>query len=392
MKSNSYKILLVFTILVVGLYFFVNGIIEASGFLKPLVLAGLLAMVLIPLSQKLESWGFNRVLSSLYSVLVAMMALLLILGLLVVQINKMSNDWPDIKENLKPQVDRFTNFVENTLGLTEKELQSMLEENMPFSVGDQDGAGQTENSEGDSKKSSIPGISSKAVGTAGSALLNIVSFMGTFFLVFIYIFFILFYRRKIKLSVLKFFDEEKRDETKKVLKQSVKLSGQYLIGRLILIFFLSIIYSVGLTSFGIQNAIFIGVFSAILSIIPYIGNIIGMVLAVIMATVSGGELWMYLGVAITFTIAQFVESYILQPYVVGDKVDLNPIVTILVVVIGGAVWGIMGMIISIPVFGICKIIFDHIPATKPLGYALGSEDIGSDDPNFFEKLFRKIKN
>jgi len=375
----------------VGLYFLINGLIEASGFLKPLVLSLLLAMVLIPLSQKLESLGFNRGLSSVTSVLVSMLALLVVLGLLAVQINKMSDNWPDIKENLKPRIEGFTDFLESTLGLTQEELNRMVEKNMPFSLGDEGSHEQeVSNPDGKQQKSALPNVSSKAVGTAGSALLNIFSFMGTFFLVFIYIFFILFYRKKIKVSVLKFFDEEKRDEAQKVLKQSVKLSGQYLIGRLILIFFLSIIYSAGLFAFGIKNAIFIGIFSALLSIIPYIGNIIGFVLAVIMATVSGGHLWMYIGVAITFTIAQFVESYILQPYVVGDKVDLNPIVTIVAVVLGGAVWGIMGMIISIPLFGIFKIVFDHIPATQPLGYALGSEDIGDDSPGFFEKIANKI--
>jgi len=392
MNRKSFKILLAFTVLVVGLYFLVNGLIEASGFLKPVFLAVLLAMVLIPLSQKMETWGLNRALSSISSVVISMLALAVILGLLAVQVNKMSNNWPDIKENLKPQIERFTEAVQNTMGLTEKELDALVEKNMPFSIAGKSASDQSASPEKKKKESSMPDVSSQTVGTAGSAVLNIFSFMGTFFLVFIYIFFILFYRRKIKKSILRFFSKDKREEAQRVLSQSVKLSGQYLIGRMILIFFLAIIYSVGLFSFGIKNAIFIGIFSSVLSIIPYVGNIIGFVLATIMATVSGGELWMYLGVVITFTVAQFAESYILQPYVVGDKVDLNPIVTILVVVIGGSVWGIMGMIISIPIFGICKIIFDHIPAMEPLGYALGGEDVGDDGPGFFEKLADKIKS
>ncbi|MDQ3395762.1 MAG: AI-2E family transporter, partial [Bacteroidota bacterium] len=80
------------------------------------------------------------------------------------------------------------------------------------------------------------------------------------------------------------------------------------------------------------------------------------------------------------------------PYVVGHKVELNPLIIIIVVVLGGAVWGVMGMIISIPVFGILKIVFDHIPVLNPLGYALGEEDISSEDEeNIFEKLYKKIK-
>jgi predicted PurR-regulated permease PerM len=96
-------------------------------------------------------------------------------------------------------------------------------------------------------------------------------------------------------------------------------------------------------------------------------------------------------VVLTFGVTQFVESYILQPYVVGDKVDLNPLATIVVVVIGGAVWGVMGMIISIPLFGILKIVFDSIGVTAPLGYALGDEDVGNDEPNFLERWARWVR-
>lgn len=391
MRQNSYKILIVFTLLTVGLYFLVMSLMGASGFLKPFVLALLIAMVLIPLSRKLEAWGLNRLLSSMSAVLVSLLVIPLVLGLLAVQINKVVEDWPEIKKNLKPQVERVSDFVERSTGLSDKELLSFLDSMSPVSAKGFRAVDGEKNKEVDKKENSSPKVSSQAFGTAGSALLNMFSFMGSFLLVFIYVFFALFYRRKIKLSILRFFDEEKRAEAEKVLSQSVSLSVQYLNGRLILVFFLAIIYAVGLSVFGIRNAILIGIFSAILTFIPYIGNIIGFILAMIMATASGGELWMYLGVMITFSISQFAESYILQPFVVGDKVDLNPLITIIVVVVGGAVWGIMGMIISIPIFGILKIVFDHIPATEPMGYALGNEDVGSDDPGVFEKLVNKIK-
>jgi predicted PurR-regulated permease PerM len=144
---------------------------------------------------------------------------------------------------------------------------------------------------------------------------------------------------------------------------------------------------------GVKSAILISIIAALLSLIPYIGNIIGFVLAIAMATFTGAGSVAFIGVTITFTIAQFVESYILEPYVVGKKVDLNPLVTILVVVLGGAVWGVTGMIISIPVFGILKIVFDHISVFHPLGYMLGEEDISSlDSDNIFTKAADKIKD
>jgi len=190
--------------------------------------------------------------------------------------------------------------------------------------------------------------------------------------------------------MLLFLSEEKRPEGANVLAASVKLSEDYLIGRLILIFILAVIYSIGLSAFGLKNALFISIFAAILTLIPYVGNVIGFVLALAMALFSGGGFWVYIGVAITFSVAQFVESYILEPFVVGDKVNLNPLVTILVVVLGGAVWGITGMIISIPLFGILKIACDHIPSLSPIGYALGNDDMKKEEPGAVKRFVKKI--
>jgi len=86
-----------------------------------------------------------------------------------------------------------------------------------------------------------------------------------------------------------------------------------------------------------------------------------------------------------------VESYILEPYIVGDRVNLNPVVTIIVVVLGGAVWGIVGMLIAIPALGVAKVVFDNIPSLRPLGYLFGSEDISSEDDQDKDNLLSRLK-
>jgi predicted PurR-regulated permease PerM len=195
----------------------------------------------------------------------------------------------------------------------------------------------------------------------------------------IYLFFLLYYRTKLKSSILNFFSDENQSSAKDVLADTIKLALDFLIGRMILIAFLVVIYGIGLSISGIDNAILISILAAILSLIPYVGNLIGVILAMSMAAFSGGGLTMYIGVGVTFFFAQFIESYILQPYVVGGKVNINPIVTIIVVVLGGTIWGVAGMILSIPLIGIFKIICDAVPVLHPIGYFLGEEDLGSDD-------------
>lgn len=226
--------------------------------------------------------------------------------------------------------------------------------------------------------------------SAGSFIGQLFSFLGTFLLTFVYIFFFLLYRSKFRNSILKMVPEDKQESAQSVLGESTQISQNYLFGRLILITFLAALYSVGLAVSGVKNAILISILAAVLSLVPYIGNIIGYFLAVGMAFFSGSGATGAIGVTITFAVAQFVESYILEPYIVGDKVNLNPVFTIIVVVLGEAVWGVVGMLIAIPALGIVKVVFDHIPVLRPIGYLFGEEDIG-DNEEGKDNIFKKTK-
>ncbi|MFN2428976.1 MAG: AI-2E family transporter [Cryomorphaceae bacterium] len=398
MTSSTGKLLLYTALIILSLYFFVSGISVAASVLKPIAIAALLAMVLLPLSRKFEKWGVGRAITSLLSVLVSIVAVVVFFGVFAIQVHNVSEDWPEIRKNLEPGIERAQDYISEKTGLSTEEQVAYLQRKIPFAEAGDGDSGKSEGTQTEKSKeeqaseSSSDEVDARTVGRVGTAMAGIFGFFGSFLLVFIYIFFFLMYRSKIKNSILLFLSEKKRAEGYKVLAASVKLSEDYLIGRLILISILAVVYSIGLSAFGVKNAIFISIFAAVLTLIPYVGNIIGFVLAFGMALFSGGGLWVFIGVAITFSVAQFVESYILEPFVVGDKVNLNPLITILVVVLGGAVWGIVGMVISIPLFGILKIACDHIPALSPIGYALGNEGMGNDEPNAIERFIGKLRD
>ena len=80
-----------------------------------------------------------------------------------------------------------------------------------------------------------------------------------------------------------------------------------------------------------------------------------------------------IGISLTFFIGQFIESYILNPYVVGDQVDLHPFLVILVVVVGNYTWGIVGMILSIPILAIINIVLLNVKSLRPFGYLFSKE-------------------
>lgn len=389
-------------LLIVGLFFLIEGLIAASGFLGPLTLAVILAMVLIPLANKLEGWGLGRTASTFISVLITFSFVAVVVGLLIMQVNTIAKDWQEVKENVRPGIEQLQQKIQQATGATPEQQTRFLENNIPVlgsskgkpkkditNNGEETAEGETTaGAERNEESESSGGQIDKVTG----ALMAFVTALGNFLLVFVYVFFMLLYRRKLKLSFLKFFSNDKREEAQTVLLEAIKVAEQYLVGRLLLIMFLAIIYGIGFTVLGVKSALFIAVFASLLSLIPYVGNIIAYFLALVMGAFSGGDLAMFVGITIVYSIAQFVESYILEPYLVGDKVDLNPLLTILVVVVGGAVWGAMGMIISIPVFAIVKIISDHIPDLHPIGYTLGVEDTGEDEENFFTKMVQRLKD
>ncbi|PAU94309.1 hypothetical protein CK503_08860 [Aliifodinibius salipaludis] len=190
-------------------------------------------------------------------------------------------------------------------------------------------------------------------------------------------FFMLNYRHRFRTFLLRLFPDEKSGDVNQIVKESVNVVQQYLVGKLILIGLLAITYSVGLGITGVSNFILVSILAALFSLIPYIGNIIGFGVALIFGYLTSGEMGVLIGIVITFTVAQFLESYVLQPFIIGDKVDVHPFFVILAVIVGNALWGIIGMILAIPVMGIITIVFLRVPALEPFGYLFSDKKADS---------------
>ncbi|WP_192085276.1 AI-2E family transporter [Algoriphagus sp. Y33] len=390
MKSK--EILLFTVLLVLGTYFFIVGAIEAAGFLKPVAVALLLTLICIPLCRKLESWGLSRGFSAFISVTLSLLVFISFFVIISAQVSNISERWPEVKSKMQPKLEEIQQLISDKTGLNFQQQFDMF-----YPSGNSEGnAAPDENpsNPADPSKAQLSSPQQFVSGASeeiGMIVKNFFGFLGSTGLTLVYLFFMLLYRNKVKRSILKFFSMKNRKEAEEVMSHSIGLALNFVVGRFTLIVFLAIIYSIGLSISGIQNAILISVIAAILSLVPYVGNIIGYGLSIVMAVFSGAEMWGLIGVSVTFGIAQFVESYILEPYVVGSKVEINPLVTIVVVVLGGSIWGVAGMVLSIPIAGIAKIIFDATPALSPLGYVLGEEDIeGKDEQNILSKWGEKL--
>jgi predicted PurR-regulated permease PerM len=128
------------------------------------------------------------------------------------------------------------------------------------------------------------------------------------------------------------------------------------------------------------------VLCGILEIIPFIGNLTGTSVTILAVVAQGGDTKMIIAVLITYAMVQFIQTYILEPLIVGEQVNINPLFTILIIVLGEMVWGIAGMILAIPLLGIIKIICDNVPELQPYGFLIGTENQRGRRTGFIDKI------
>ncbi len=109
------------------------------------------------------------------------------------------------------------------------------------------------------------------------------------------------------------------------------------------------------------------------------------------ALLTGDSPRLALGVIMLFVIIQFLENNILTPNITGSYVNLNPFFTILLIIIGGIVWGIIGMFVVVPVAAMFKIIFEHSKSMKPVAYLMGADTENRKKAIWRQKLIIKSK-
>jgi predicted PurR-regulated permease PerM len=153
--------------------------------------------------------------------------------------------------------------------------------------------------------------------------------------------------------------------------------------------------STALLLIGVPSAVVIGVIGGILNLIPYIGGLIAIALPILMVTITQDGFSGQLTVIAAYLIIQFFDNNILMPRVVSSKVQVNALISIVGVLLGGALWGVSGMFLSIPLIGVLKIVFDRIEELKPWGSLLGtevpSEHIGLIWQKRWDRIFRRMQ-
>ncbi|MDW5288321.1 AI-2E family transporter [Formosa sp. PL04] len=195
---------------------------------------------------------------------------------------------------------------------------------------------------------------------------SFLSGFGTFSIAFFSVLFISFFllkdRKLLENSFMLVIPESKKIRVKKSVYAIKHLLSRYFLGLLIQIFILFVIYSIILSIFGINNAIVIAFLCALLNLIPYIGPLISAILMIVLTLSSNMQndfsvmLPTTVYVFIGFCIAQLIDNFLSQPIIFSRSVKSHPLEIFLVIIIAGILFGIIGMVIAVPVYTAIKVI------------------------------------
>lgn len=202
---------------------------------------------------------------------------------------------------------------------------------------------------------------------------TLVASLGVVVLIPTYVFMLLYYKPLILDFLFQVFKEENSLRVAEILSETKSAVQSFMIGLLIETAIVCILNSIALLLIGVPSAIVIGVIGGILNILPYIGGIVAIALPVLMVTITRDGYTGQLLVIGAYAIIQFIDNNILVPRIVSKKVQINALISIVIVLLGGLLWGVSGMFLSIPFIGVLKIIFDRIDDLKPWGRLLGDE-------------------
>ncbi|MFP4092162.1 MAG: AI-2E family transporter [Cyclobacteriaceae bacterium] len=316
----------------------------ASSVIIPLVFAGFIAVLFSPVSTWLEHRRFPRWLSSVVCLILALIIIGGIITFFYTQTLKFSSDLGTLGKSINELISDFSDWVNQNFGEGTLQLETMKDALGALLEGNRN-------------------MITQGLSQATASFIQIMLFM-TFVVAF------LVYRDDIldfMLIAIKGHDEH----LKSIILKVKDVVRNYIIGIFLVILVLAFFNSIALMALGIEHAIFFAVFAAVLNVVPFIGPLVGSLLPAIFALVMKDSLWYPFGVVLYFIVIQSFESYLITPNIVGRKVSVNPMFTILAIFVGNLIWGVAGMILFIPFTAMLKQIFDEVDMLKPYGFIMG---------------------
>lgn len=334
---------------------------QLEPILMPFFAGMIIAYLGDPLADRFERWGMSRPLAVsavfLILLLVFSLALLILIPLLVQQLRQFMQVVPTIFEwvqnVLAPQVQSWTGYdLSPELG----GVQQMLSEHWQEAGG------------------TLAEILAR-VGRSGMAFIGWVTYVA---LIPVVAFYLLLDWDRLVASVGNLLPRQWEPDATRLAKRCDEVLSAFLRGQLLVMLCLGVIYALGLSLLGIRFGLLIGLMSGLVSIVPFLGFIVGISVALVVAFFQADSWLLLVGVIGVFSIGQVAESTVLQPKLLGDKIGLHPVAVIFAVLAGGQLFGFTGVLLALPAAAVIMVLLRELKDRYKNSTLYDTDHNGSD--------------
>lgn len=353
------------SLILIGLYVLFSILYITQAIVVPIIFSAMIAILLHPIVNFFVRLKINRVISIILTLLLTFIASGALAVFMFKQLSQLSDSWPLLVDKFTDVLDEFTRWVSRYFDLSPWKVNKWML----------------------NTKSELLNISTADVSQTLFALGN---GLMLFLLIPVYVFMILFYKARLIEFIHIVFGKSDQQNISRIISATKSVIQRYLSGLVIESIIIAILNTSALFALGIEYAILLGVIGALLNVIPYVGGLIAVALPmmVALATKSTGMYAFY--VLILYYIIQLIDNNIIVPLIVSSKVKINALFSIIVLFAGNALWGILGMFLSIPLLAVAKVIMENITPLKPWGFLLG--DVSTTKTSAINPIIKKIKD
>lgn len=313
----------------------------------PLFIAGIFTFLLLPLCNWLVRRKFPLGLAAAVSCLLMLLVFFGILGFLGWKYAQFGEDIPTLQRALMQRITTGQEWLEARFHITQGQQSDWLSKEL-----------------------------SDLTSSGAAMLMGIFSATGSALATAVIIPIITFFLLLMKARFREFFsrlDGSGQGAVLRVVENISKLSRKWLKGVLTVMAFLAVLDSLGFMALGLQYPVLLGITAALLNVIPYAGPWLGALMPLLIAFLTKDSAMYAVGVVAVIGFTQFIDNNFITPKVVGSSVQINPLASMLALIAWGMLWGLMGLILALPITGMMKLVFDEIPSLKPWGYILGED-------------------
>ncbi len=317
----------------------------AGDIIAPLLISFLFAVLLRPIVKFMtEKLKLPHIVAVSVTVVFAVIALISLVGFLGYQLTSFVDDLPTIKAQLNKHYQSLQDWIQNTFGYSYSEQEEYLDKSV----------------------SQADLVSMSSISSLTNSVMYLV-------LIPIYTFLILIYRSLLLSFIVKLVPDKDIVNIEQILTNLKSVVRSYIVGLLIQVACISTMTGIGYYFIGIEYFIFLGILTGLLNLIPYIGIIIAGVISCMVALTVSEDLSIILWVIGVNVVVQFIDNNFLVPKIVGSKVSINALASMVGVIIGGTIAGIPGMFLAIPLLAMLKVIFESTRGLEPYGYLISDE-------------------